>query len=228
MNKNKEKPEAKKKILAYIRVSTNEQDIKNQEWEISKYCLDNNLSVGKNDWIKVEVSSRKDTIDRRIKELLEKLEKGDFKTLIVTEASRLSRTIGELLYLFEKIEKDLGVEVIETKEPESYHLPKEYKLMRRIFAGYFAEQERNIISLRTKEALASKKSQGIIGGRKPGALQKSKYDHRKDDILLWLSKGIDLTNIIRFLGFGKALSLKTYLKKRNLLPLKESKNKKIN
>ena len=215
MNKKTNKKENKEKILGYIRVSTDNQDIINQELEIRRYCDLHNLKV--HDWIKVEISSRKDSIDRRIDELLKRLKEENFTTLIVTEASRLSRTIGELLYLFEKVEKDLGIEIIETKEPELNKLPAEYKLMRRIFAGYFAQQERNIISLRTKEALRSKKQMGIKLGKKEGTIQSSIYDDKKKDILFMLEKKLPITSISKFIGIGKVQSLRVYLERRGFL-----------
>ena len=207
----------KKKILAYLRVSTDKQDVKNQELEIRRYCADNNLSLTKDDWISVVVGSRKDPIERRIEEVISKLKSDSYTTLIVTELSRLSRTIGELLYLLEKIEKELNIEVIATKDAELNNLPEEFKLMRRIFAGYFAQEERRIISLRTKEALASKKEKGEILGKRKGTLQKSIYDPKLDEIKLLLSKNIPLTTIVKIIGIGRHLSLSTYLRKRKLM-----------
>ena len=209
------------KILAYIRVSKDDQDVQNQELEIRRYCDLHNLKIA--DWIKIEISSRKNTLDRRIEEVLAKLQTGNYAKLIVTEASRLSRTIGELLYLFEKIETDLNVEVIETKEPHSHQIPADLKLMRRIFAGYFAEQERRIISLRTKEALQSKKQQGIILGKPTGTIQNSIYDSKLEEIKLLLSKAVPITIISKIIGLGKPLSLRVYLKKRNLLIFEKKK-----
>lgn len=209
------------KILAYIRVSTDQQDVHNQELEIRRYCDLHNLKI--NDWIKVEISSKKNPIERRITEVLAKLQKEEYTTLVVTEASRLSRTIGELLYLFEKIEQDLGVEVIETKQPDSHQIPTDLKLMRRIFAGYFAEQERRIISLRTKEALASKKQQGIMLGKPLGTIQSSIYDSKIEEIKILLSKQVPITIISKIIGLGQPLSLRVYLKKRNFLIFKDTK-----
>jgi len=148
--------------------------------------------------------------------MIETIKAGQYTTLIVTELSRLSRSIGELLFLLEKLEDKMGIEVIATKNSKNNNLPKEFKLMRRIFADYFAQQERNIISQRTKKVLQSKKDAGIKLGKLLGSIQKSIYDDKKEEIKLLLSKDIPLTNISKIIGLGKTKSLVVYLKRRNL------------
>jgi DNA invertase Pin-like site-specific DNA recombinase len=75
--------------LAYLRTSTDKQDLNNQKLEILEYARQNAFQI--DDFI--AISSRKDRRARRIEELLEKLKSGD--TLIVTELSRLGRSTGE-------------------------------------------------------------------------------------------------------------------------------------
>jgi len=89
------------KTVGYIRVSTVKQDSENQRLEISTYAERNNLKV--DDFIDVEISSRKSMEDRRIEELLSNLKKGD--TLIVSELSRLGRSVRELSEIVDRIIK---------------------------------------------------------------------------------------------------------------------------
>lgn len=80
----------------------------------------------------------------------------------------------------------------------------------------FSELERDLISLRTKEALASKKAQGIKLGKPKGTLQKSKFDKDIERIQELLSYGLSVRKIARVLGYTNHIGLNTYIKKRSL------------
>ena len=80
-------------IYGYVRVSTQGQNFDSQKNAISRYCVDQKLLV--DEWIELEISSRKSTEKRRIDELLDKLVSGD--TIIVSELSRIGRSIKETL-----------------------------------------------------------------------------------------------------------------------------------
>ena len=80
----------------------------------------------------------------------------------------------------------------------------------------FAELERDLISIRTKEALASKKAQGIQLGKPKGTIQKSMYDKSVDTIKAQLQLGISIRQLSKNLGYGTYISLNTYVKKRKI------------
>ena len=80
----------------------------------------------------------------------------------------------------------------------------------------FAELERDLISLRTKEALASKKAQGITLGKPKGTIQKSKFDKDLDKIRELLSLGLSVRKIAGLLGYSNHISLNTYINKRKI------------
>ena len=88
-------------IFGYIRVSTKEQSLDSQKNSISRYCVDSKLIV--DEWIELEISSHQSTAKRRIDELLDKLLPGD--TVIVSELSRIGRSIKETLNIIEVIIK---------------------------------------------------------------------------------------------------------------------------
>src|SRR2546421_12637439 len=87
------------KTLAYIRASTDKQDTNNQKLEIHEYARKEGLHV--DEFIELTVSSRRDPRERRIEELVERLNSKD--TLIVTELSRLGRSTGEVILLVNKL-----------------------------------------------------------------------------------------------------------------------------
>lgn len=86
-------------IYGYVRVSTNEQNLESQKNMISRYGMDHKLIV--DEWIELEMSSRKSTAELRIDELLAKLSLNDI--VIVSELSRLGRSIKETLNIIETI-----------------------------------------------------------------------------------------------------------------------------
>ena len=81
----------------------------------------------------------------------------------------------------------------------------------------FGELERDLISLRTKEALASKKREGQILGKPKGTIQKSKFDKDIDKIKELLSYGLSKRKIANVLGYSNHIALTTYIKKRNIV-----------
>jgi len=200
--------------IAYIRASTNVQDIKYQRHEILEYAHLHGIQVGQ--FIEVTISSKKSSRKRRIEELQERLQPGD--SLLVTELSRLGRSTGEVIILINKlVEYGITIQIIK----QSLRLTKDNqditaKVMVTLLA-LFAEIERDFISHRTKEALASKKAQGVILGKPKGTIQASMYDKDRERIKELLSYGVPQTRIIEHhLKYGTSKSLSYYIKTRGL------------
>ena len=200
--------------IAYIRASTNAQDVKNQRHEISEFGHRVGLRI--NEFVEVTVSSRHSSRKRRIEELQERLQPGD--TLLVTELSRLGRSTGEVILLINQLVA-YGVTVFIIKQnlrlgAESQDMTA--KVMVTLLA-LFAEIERDFISLRTKEALAAKKAAGVILGKPKGTIQTSMYDKDKERIEELLSFGVPQKQIIeRHLKYGTTKSLSYYIRTRGL------------
>lgn len=91
------------------------------------------------------------------------------------------------------------------------------KVMITLFS-LFAELERDMISLRTKEALAAKKAQGLNLGKPKGTLQKSKFDKDAEKIKELLGYGISARKMSKVLGYSSHIALNTYINKRELRP----------
>ena len=199
------------KTIAYIRTSTDKQDLNNQKLEIFEYAKKHQLQV--NDFIEMSISSRKTSKERRIDEMLSALNDADI--LIVTELSRLGRSTAEVIGLInELLQKQVRVIVIKQQLDIKQH-DMTSKVMITLFS-LFSELERDLISLRTKEALASKKRQGIKLGKPKGTLQKSKFDNDADKVKELLALGLSVRKIAKFLGYSNHIGLNTYIRKRNL------------
>lgn len=199
------------KTIAYIRTSTDKQDLNNQKLEIFEYARRNQLEV--NDFIQMSISSKRTSKERRIDEMVEALDGAD--TLIVTELSRLGRSTAEVIGLVnELIQKQVRVIAIKQNLDIKHH-DMTSKVMITLFS-LFSELERDLISLRTKEALANKRAQGIQLGKPKGTIQKSKFDKDQDRIKELLELGLSVRKIANLLGFSNHIGLNTYVKKRNL------------
>jgi putative DNA-invertase from lambdoid prophage Rac len=89
------------KTLAYIRVSDDKQDVKNQRHEILEASRLKDIKI--DDFISITMTSRKTAAQRGLDEVLQRLEEGD--TLIVTELSRLGRNTAEIIALVNELVK---------------------------------------------------------------------------------------------------------------------------
>ncbi len=198
----------------YVRVSTNDQSIDSQKAVISRYCVDNKMLI--DEWIEIEISSRKDLRQRRITELIERISERD--TVLVSELSRLGRSIKEVLGIIETIVDDKKSRLVLIKQ-NLFIDPKNQKDMtNKILVWVFtmvAELERDFVSERTKEGLRARKAKGIKLGKPKGTIQGSMYDKDKDRIFHLYNIGVPITTIIdTHLKYGKYLSLKSYIEKR--------------
>jgi len=199
------------KTIAYLRVSTDKQDLRNQRLEILEYSRKHDLKV--DDFIAIEVSSRRTTKQRRIDELLSKLDRGDL--LIVSELSRLGRSVGQVVTLVDGLIKS-GVRLIAIKEGIDINGKRnmQTKVMVTLFS-LFAEIERDLISERTKQGLAAAKAKGKLLGRPKGSLGKSKLDGKEQIIKEELKYGVAKAAIARKLGVSRT-SMVNFIKTRKL------------
>ncbi len=199
------------KIVAYLRASTDKQDLSHQKLEILEFARRNTMHI--DDYIETTNSSRKTSKQRRIDELVVML--GEADTLIVTELSRLGRSTAEVISLVNAlIERNIRVITIKQNLDISGQ-DMNSKIIVTLFS-LFAELERDLISLRTKEALAGKKAQGISLGKPKGTIQKSKFDKDVARIKELLGYGLSVRKIATVLGYSSHIALNTYIKKRSI------------
>lgn len=125
------------------------------------------------------------TKERKLAPLLKQMKPGD--TLVVTEISRLSRTLLEIMTILNLCIKKQVV-LYSTKEGYVFQNDINSKVLGFAF-GLMAEIERNLISMRTKEALARRKQEGIALGRKKGDNPKLQVLHDNKRYILKQAKG---------------------------------------
>jgi len=182
-------------IYGYIRVSTDKQTTENQRFEIEKFSEVKEMPIG--EWIEETISATKKLDDRKFGGLLKRMKTGDI--LIVTELSRLGRNLMQIMSILNRcMENQIQVFTIK----ENYELGNNINSKVLAFAfGLSAEIERNLISQRTKEALARKKAEGVILGRPKGSKSKVvKLTGREEEIKDLLDKKISKSAIGRLLG----------------------------
>jgi DNA invertase Pin-like site-specific DNA recombinase len=194
--------------VAYVRISTDRQDIENQHLEILKLANEKGLSPVK--FIEEIVSGRRTWKDRKIASLLGAFEKGD--TLIVAELSRLGRSMLEIMEIL-SIATRRGIRVYAAKGNWSLDGGIQSKVVAMAFS-MAAEIERELISQRTRSALATKKAQGVILGRPKGP-GKSKLDINELEIRGLLALGVSQVKIARKYDTAPR-NLWNWMKKRNI------------
>lgn len=199
------------KIIAYLRASTDKQDLSHQKLELLEFARKKSLTI--DDFIEIKVSSGTTSKQRRIDELMDKLSQAD--TLIVTELSRLGRSTAEVISLVNDLIKK-NIRVMFTKQNLDISKQDINSKVTLTLFSLFAELERDLISLRTKEALASKKRQGQVLGKPKGTIQKSKFDKDVERIKELLGYGLSVRKIAAVLGYKNHIALNTYINKRKL------------
>jgi len=181
-------------IYGYIRVSSDKQTVENQRFEINNFCKRGKIEVG--GWIEETISGTKSYNKRELGKLLKHVQKGDL--IICSELSRLGRNLFMIMEI-------LGICM--TKECRVWTIKDNYRLgddiQSKVLAfafGLSAEIERNLISQRTKEALARRKAEGVILGRPKGrksAPEKHKLYKKKALIRELLNAGISHRKIAK-------------------------------
>jgi DNA invertase Pin-like site-specific DNA recombinase len=199
------------KIVAYLRASTDKQDLNHQKLEILEFARKKEIRI--DEFVEITISSRKTSKQRRIDELVGMLIETD--TLVVTELSRLGRSTAEVIALVNALVLR-NIRVITIKQNlDIANQDMNAKIIITLFS-LFGELERDLISLRTKEALAAKKASVQQLGKPKGTLQKSKFDNSLDRIKELLGYGLSVRKIAKVLGYSSHIALNTYINKRGL------------
>ncbi|MBF0476728.1 MAG: recombinase family protein [Deltaproteobacteria bacterium] len=201
------------KTIAYLRVSTDEQDYRNQKYEILNFCDREGFRVDR--WLELEMSSRRSPKERRIDELFSLLTAGD--RLIVSELSRLGRSTGEVIQLVKQLTAT-GVELIALKQGLRIDSHNGRDIASKVIVTIFsllAELERDLISERTKMALARVKASGKKLGRPTGP-GRSRLDGKELEIKHLRDKKVTKASIAKILDVSWG-ALDNFMKQKKLI-----------
>ncbi len=193
-------------VYGYIRVSSDKQTVENQRFEIKRFCENKGISI--DGWIEETISGTKNYTKRQLGKLLRKISKGDI--IICSELSRLGRNLFMIMEILNLcMRKQCRVWTIK----DNYRLGDDIQSKVLAFAfGLSAEIERNLISMRTREALARRKMEGHKLGRPKGAKtnQKSrKLFKYNDKIKVLKTEGLSDSQIGRLLHCDR-LTIRRY------------------
>jgi DNA invertase Pin-like site-specific DNA recombinase len=200
----------------YIRVSTDRQTVDNQRFEIERFCLKNNIKIEK--WIEESISGTKMPEKRLLGPLLEEVKNDDL--IICSELSRLGRNLFMIMSILNHL-MNSGVRVWTIKD--NYRLGDNIQSKVLAFAfGLSAEIERNLVSQRTKEALARRRSEGVVLGRPLGRRSSQvKLTGHENEIQILLDKHTTKIDISHIFGVHRT-TVDSFLKNR-MLRMKQKK-----
>lgn len=183
---------------AYIRVSTQIQSYDGQHYEIEKWCGERSIGIDR--WVQEKVSGNRDWNERTLGTLIRRMKQGDL--LVCAELSRLGRNMMMVMSILNVCSRK-GIHVYSIKD----HFELSDDLQSKIVAFAFslaAEIERNLISQRTREALAAKKAAGVRLGRPEGASSKRRrFEERLPEIVRMRELGISMESIARAIDIHK-------------------------
>lgn len=148
--------------IAYVRVSTVEQNEARQLEALEKYNIDK--------WFTEKVSA-KDTNRPQLQAMLDFAREGD--TVYIHEFSRLARSTKDLLEIVEAL-NNKGVQLVSNKENLDTSTPTGKLMLTMI--GAIAEFERQQILERQKEGIAIAKKNNKFKGRQVKAIDEELFN----------------------------------------------------
>jgi len=182
-------------VFAYIRVSTQMQTRESQEFEISNWCGAKGMSI--DTWVTESVSGTVDWEKRSLGRAVHRMKEGDL--IVCSELSRLGRNMLMIMSILNFCSRR-GIHIHSIKD--NFELSDNINSKIIAFAfGLAAEIERNLISQRTREALAAKKSAGMRLGRPCGMTPKvCRVMDNLDTIRSLVDSGVSKTKIAKRYG----------------------------
>ena len=194
-------------IYGYIRVSTDKQTIDNQRFEIERFCSTKNLKIEQ--WIEETISGSKSPEERLLGSLLAGVKKDDL--IICSEISRLGRSLFMIMAILNHLMKN-GAQIWTIKDNFRLTNDLQSKVMACAF-GLTADIERELISQRTKEALARKQQEGVVLGRPRGKKSTHlKLSGHEEEIKKFLKENMSKCAIARKFGVNR-MTVDSFIKK---------------
>lgn len=155
-------------VWAYYRVSTDKQDYESQRIGVVEYAARNGIDIDKeviDDGVSGTIMAKK----RKLGKILKEMQPGDI--IITSELSRFGRSIADVIHTCNLI-ADRGVDCHLVKQNMKIDKTPMGKMLIAIMSA-FAEMERDLLIMRTKEGLARLKASGVKLGKPFGSRNKS-------------------------------------------------------
>jgi DNA invertase Pin-like site-specific DNA recombinase len=199
------------RTVAYIRIATGGQGLDSQRLAILDYAHRHGLTV--HTFIEAQGSSRHMVAKRSLDSMLEQVQAGDL--LLVSELSRLGRSVGQSIQLVDRLRKQ-RVQLVAIKEHIRRNGTQDLQSKVMItLCGLLAEIERDLLAERTKAGLAAARAQGRLPGRPQGGLGTSKLTGRAVEIHHLLTKTVSQASLATILGVSRS-TLPPFLQSRRL------------
>jgi len=184
------------KTFAYFKTSIDRQEVREQRQAIVEFAQREGIIISR--FIEMPASTAR---GKRIDQLFSQLEPGD--TLIVSELSRIGRSAGQIVRTVDALVKGKirfiavreGIWLDEEQNSETPAMIKIFSLL--------AQADRELVTLHTKEGLATARGKGKKLGRPTGSLGRSKLDGKTEEIKRLLALGISKGAIARMMGVGR-------------------------
>lgn len=193
-------------VIAYIRVSRELQSYEGQRFEIENWARAHHFAV--DSWVQEKISGTLQVEKRTLGKLLRKMKRGDF--LLITELSRLGRNMMMVISILNTCSQK-GIQIRSIKDNFELSDSLDSKIIAFAFS-LAAEIERNLISQRTREALAAKKKAGVKLGRPAGkSRERLIFEKNKADILKKRAAGVPIFHLAKMLKIHPN-TLSRYLK----------------
>ena len=195
----------------YIRVSSDKQTVENQRFEINNYCEKQGLTI--DGWIEETISGTKNYTKRALGKLLKRVNKDD--VIICSELSLLGRNLFMIMEILNIcMNRECRVWTIK----DNYRLGDDIQSKVLAFAfGLSAEIERNLISQRTKEALARKRAEGVVLGRPVGRKSSHvKLTGKDETIKVLRAQGVSIVKIAKIFKVDR-MTVAKYIKDNSLI-----------
>ena len=202
-------------IYAYIRVSTSGQSSSSQEFEIRNWARKEGVNIDR--WISESISGTVIPKKRKLGRLIRRMRPDDL--LVCTEISRLGRNMLMIMSILNDCAAR-NVRIHTIKDNFDLNNNINSKIIAFAFA-LAAEIERNLISQRTREALADLKAAGVKLGRPRGSYKMRDTVIRDlTEIHSRLSAGESCSSVASSYGIHRN-TLLNYLKSVNYEPKKK-------
>ncbi|MGM0519074.1 MAG: recombinase family protein [Campylobacterota bacterium] len=199
------------KNFTYLRVNKNDENYTLMQKEsLDAYIKKHKIDVYKS--IEIEINIPDD--EKNIVELLKNCEKKS--TIVVADLNVFGRTIEAIVEVLKFLLSN-KIRVLVVKQ--NLDLVDDKDMLTQMILGVISmtvNLEKELMSLRTKEALAAKKLGGASLGKPKGTIQKSKFDKQRDKIEELLSLGLSVRKIAKLLGYNNHIGLNNYVKKRKI------------